>query len=100
MAAIAELGRLATRLDAPLISEHLAFVRVDGIEPGQLLPLPRTRQTLDIVVAPLERGREGHIGLPARMPVEDSGHATQRTSCPFRFLPTVIANAVAEPVQP
>jgi uncharacterized protein (UPF0276 family) len=40
------LGRLAERLGAPLVSEHLAFVRAGGLESGHLLPLPRTREAL------------------------------------------------------
>ena len=44
------LAQLARRLDAPLVSEHLAFVRAGGIESGHLLPLPRTHEALDIVV--------------------------------------------------
>lgn len=44
------LARLARRIDAPLVSEHLAFVRAGGIESGHLLPVPRTREALEIVV--------------------------------------------------
>lgn len=36
---------------APLVSEHIAFVRAGGIEAGHLLPLPRTREAVDAVVA-------------------------------------------------
>lgn len=45
------LAQLARRVDAPLVSEHLAFVRAGGNESGHLLPLPRTREALDVVVA-------------------------------------------------
>lgn len=44
------LARLARELDAPLVSEHLAFVRAGGIDSGHLLPLPRTHEALDLVV--------------------------------------------------
>jgi uncharacterized protein (UPF0276 family) len=44
------LARLAKRLDAPMVSEHLAFVRAGGIEAGHLLPLARTREALEILV--------------------------------------------------
>jgi uncharacterized protein (UPF0276 family) len=47
---VARLGRLATELDAPFVSEHVAFVRAGGIESGHLLPLPRTRDGLDVLV--------------------------------------------------
>jgi uncharacterized protein (UPF0276 family) len=45
------LGRLAAALDAPFVSEHVAFVRAGGIESGHLLPIPRTRDGLDVLVA-------------------------------------------------
>jgi uncharacterized protein len=49
------LARLARRLDAPLVSEHIAFVRAGGLEAGHLLPLPRTREAVDAVVANVAR---------------------------------------------
>jgi hypothetical protein len=36
-------------LDAPLVSEHIAFVRAGGREAGHLLPPPRTREALDVL---------------------------------------------------
>jgi hypothetical protein len=45
------LAQLATRLDAPLVSEHVAFVRAAGLEAGHLLPVPRTRESLRVLVA-------------------------------------------------
>ncbi len=51
------LGDLAELFDAPLVSEHLAFVRAadtpdalhgDVLEAGHLMPPPRTRQMLEI----------------------------------------------------
>lgn len=47
---LAQLNRLAERLQAPLVSEHIAFVRGGGIESGHLLPVPRTRAALDVLV--------------------------------------------------
>jgi len=44
------LGRLAERVGAPLVSEHIAFVRAGGREAGHLLPIPRTRAALDVLV--------------------------------------------------
>src|SRR4051812_44475997 len=44
------LARLAERVDAPLVSEHIAFVRAGGVESGHLLPIPRTREALDVLV--------------------------------------------------
>lgn len=45
------LANCAERLGSPLVSEHIAFVRAAGIEAGHLLPLPRTREALDVLVA-------------------------------------------------
>jgi uncharacterized protein (UPF0276 family) len=62
------LGKLAVCLDAPLVSEHLAFVRAGDIETGHLLPLPRTRDALDIVVANVRAARDA---LPVPLAVEN-----------------------------
>lgn len=45
------LGACAARLDAPLVSEHVAFVRAQGREAGHLLPVPRSREALDVLTA-------------------------------------------------
>ena len=47
---VERLGRLAIELDAPFVSEHVAFVRAGGIETGHLLPVPRTRDGLEVFV--------------------------------------------------
>ena len=44
------LVRVAQRLGARLVSEHLAFVRAEGLESGHLLPVPRTRESLEAIV--------------------------------------------------
>ncbi len=54
---IARLAAAARAVDAPLVSEHLAFVRAGGIEIGHLTPLPRTRAMVDLLVE--------HIGIVA-----------------------------------
>ena len=41
-ARVAHLAACAEALDAPLVSEHVAFVRAGGREAGHLLPVPRT----------------------------------------------------------
>jgi uncharacterized protein len=46
---LARLASAAERLGAPLVSEHIAFVRAGGRESGHLLPVPRTREALEIV---------------------------------------------------
>ncbi len=43
------LAILADAFDAPLVSEHIAFVRADGIEAGHVLPVARTSQALDVI---------------------------------------------------
>ena len=65
---LAGLARLATRLGAPLVSEHLAFVRAGGIETGHLLPLPRAREALEIVVTNV---RQAKAALPVPLALEN-----------------------------
>ena len=62
------LGRLAQQVQAPLVSEHLAFVRAGGIDTGHLLPLPRTREMLDILV---ENIRQVEADLPVPLALEN-----------------------------
>ncbi|MBF9130963.1 DUF692 domain-containing protein [Plantactinospora sp. S1510] len=52
---VSRFARVAELLDAPLASEHIAFVRAGGVEAGHLLPLPRTREAVDAVVANVTR---------------------------------------------
>jgi hypothetical protein len=54
-ARVAHLAAVAQRLDAPLVSEHIAFVRAGGVEVGHLLPVPRSREAVDAVVANVRR---------------------------------------------
>jgi len=49
-ARVKRLADLARRFDSPLVSEHIAFVRAGGMEAGHLLPIPRTRASLDVIV--------------------------------------------------
>ncbi|GAA4867868.1 hypothetical protein GCM10023235_53080 [Kitasatospora terrestris] len=48
---LARLAETALALGAPLVTEHLAFVRAGGLEAGHLLPVPRTRESLAVVAA-------------------------------------------------
>ncbi len=48
---IARLAAVAERLQAPLVSEHVAVVRAGGLEAGHLLAVPRTRDALDVLIA-------------------------------------------------
>ncbi len=56
-ARVRRLAACAEALDAPLVSEHIAFVRAGGIEAGHLLPVPRTREALDALARNIERTR-------------------------------------------
>ncbi|MEV0155702.1 DUF692 domain-containing protein [Micromonospora sp. NPDC050686] len=56
-ARVAHLARVAALVDAPLVSEHIAFVRAGGLEAGHLLPLPRTRAAVAAVAANVRRVR-------------------------------------------
>lgn len=62
----ARVGRLAAcaqALGSPLVSEHIAFVRAGGIEAGHLLPVPRTREALDVLARNIER-TAGQLPVP------------------------------------
>jgi uncharacterized protein (UPF0276 family) len=54
-ARVAHLARCADLLGAPLVSEHIAFVRAGDLEAGHLLPVPRTRAALDALTANIRR---------------------------------------------
>jgi uncharacterized protein len=62
-ARVGHLAGLAERLEAPLVSEHVAFVRGGGLEAGQLLPVPRTREALDVLAANV-RLAQADLGVP------------------------------------
>jgi uncharacterized protein len=57
-AKVKHLAGLAERFGSPFVSEHIAFVRAGGIEAGHLLPLPRTRDTLSVLVDNVKRARD------------------------------------------
>jgi len=52
---VEHLADCARLLGAPLVSEHIAFVRAAGVEAGHLLPIPRSREAVDAVVANVKR---------------------------------------------
>jgi uncharacterized protein (UPF0276 family) len=62
------LAKLAQQVQAPLVSEHLAFVRAAGLETGHLLPLPRTRAMLELVI---ENIRQVEAELPVPLALEN-----------------------------
>ncbi|MRH86493.1 DUF692 family protein [Nocardia sp. SYP-A9097] len=52
---VRHLSECARALGAPLVSEHIAFVRADGVEAGHLLPVPRSREALDALARNISR---------------------------------------------
>ena len=64
---LSHLAAIAAKLDAPLVSEHVAFVRAGGTEAGHLMPVPRTREALDVVV---ENVRLAQKQLPVPLALE------------------------------
>jgi uncharacterized protein len=62
-ARVGHLAGLAERLGAPLVSEHVAFVRGGGLEAGHLLPVPRTRAALGVLTANV-RLAQAELGVP------------------------------------
>lgn len=52
---VEHLAQAARATGAPLVSEHIAYVRAGGVEAGHLLPLPRCREAVDAVVANVRR---------------------------------------------
>lgn len=65
---LAHLAACAELLGAPLVSEHVAVVRADGVEAGHLLPVPRTRDGLEVLVANV---RLAQAALPVPLALEN-----------------------------
>ncbi|MGW0464675.1 DUF692 domain-containing protein [Streptomyces sp. NPDC003027] len=72
---LAELAAKATALGAPLVTEHIAFVRAGGpltatplLEAGHLLPVPRTWDALDVLC---ENVRIAQDALPVPLALEN-----------------------------
>lgn len=73
-AKLAALGERAVALGAPLVTEHIAFVRTSSAAPGQvleaghLLPVARTRDALDVLC---ENVRIAQDSLPVPLALEN-----------------------------
>ncbi|MGW2342919.1 DUF692 domain-containing protein [Streptomyces sp. NPDC001661] len=72
---LADLAARAEALGSPLVTEHIAFVRAGGertasplLEAGHLLPVPRTRDALDVLC---ENVRIAQDALPVPLAVEN-----------------------------
>jgi uncharacterized protein len=55
---VRHLAALARRLNAPFVSEHIAFVRAAGLEAGHLLPLQRTCAALEAIIDNVRRAQD------------------------------------------
>ncbi|WP_408629837.1 DUF692 domain-containing protein [Amycolatopsis aidingensis] len=60
---VEHLATVAEALEAPLASDHVCFVRAGGLDAGHLLPLPRTMDALDVLVANV-RLAQSILGVP------------------------------------
>ncbi len=47
---VRHMAECAEALGAPWVSEHISFCRAGGLEIGHLTPLPRTRDSVDVLV--------------------------------------------------
>ncbi|MFE3636823.1 DUF692 domain-containing protein [Streptomyces sp. NPDC059168] len=72
---LAALAERVAALGAPLVTEHIAFVRAGGaltasppLEAGHLLPVPRTRDALDVLC---ENVRIAQDALPVPLALEN-----------------------------
>ncbi|WP_036332382.1 DUF692 domain-containing protein [Microbispora sp. ATCC PTA-5024] len=65
---LGHLAACAGALGSPIVSEHLAFVRSGGMEAGHLLPVPRTRDALSVIV---ENVRIAQESLPVPLALEN-----------------------------
>lgn len=72
---LSALAERAEALDAPMVTEHIAFVRAGGpltasprMEAGHLLPVPRTRDALDVLC---ENVRIAQDALPVPLALEN-----------------------------
>jgi uncharacterized protein (UPF0276 family) len=66
-ARVAHLVHCARMLAAPLVSEHIAFVRAGGTEAGHLLPVPRSWDAVEAIV---DNVRRTQAELPVPLALE------------------------------
>jgi uncharacterized protein (UPF0276 family) len=60
---IKRLNELASRFNSPFVSEHIAFVRGQRLDSGHLLPVPRTRSAVKVLVENISFSKE-HLKVP------------------------------------
>jgi uncharacterized protein (UPF0276 family) len=63
LAYLDEIAGIVDRLKAPAYSEHLAFTRVPGRDLGNLLPVPKTTQIAESIIAKV-RSVQSRISVP------------------------------------
>lgn len=62
------LAEQARRFNAPLVSEHIAFVRAGELESGHLLPVARTRDMVNVLIRNIRIAMES---LPVPLALEN-----------------------------
>jgi uncharacterized protein (UPF0276 family) len=62
------LAACADQLEAPMVSDHMAFVRANEVEAGHLLPVPLTRDCLDVMVENVKMAQDS---LPVPLAIEN-----------------------------
>jgi uncharacterized protein (UPF0276 family) len=67
-ARLARLGAVARALRAPLVSEHVAFVRAGGMQGAHFMPVPRSRGQLAVLVDNVKRATDR---LPVPLALEN-----------------------------
>lgn len=67
-ARVQHLARVAEAVEAPLVSDHVAFTRAGGREAGHILPLPRTHEALDVLA---DNVRSAQAELPVPLALEN-----------------------------
>ncbi|MFC4947129.1 DUF692 domain-containing protein [Pseudonocardia sp. GCM10023141] len=52
---VTHLAAAAAAVGSPVVSEHISFTRAGGRDAGHLLPMPRTREALDVLTRNVRR---------------------------------------------
>ncbi|SDY33411.1 hypothetical protein SAMN05421504_105194 [Amycolatopsis xylanica] len=63
---VEHLAAITEELGAPMASDHVCFVRAGGLDAGHLIPVPRTRDALDVLVDNVKL-TQSIVGVPFAM---------------------------------
>ncbi|MGX7826749.1 DUF692 domain-containing protein [Actinokineospora sp. 24-640] len=63
VARVEHLAAVADLVGAPMVSDHVCFVRAGGLDSGHLMPVPRTRVALDVLTANITEAQHV-LGVP------------------------------------